>query len=48
MNNELGKAVMQFKVWIPDWWKERFGKPYTNSEGEFRQGCFLPIIKRRV
>lgn len=25
MNNELGKTVLQFKVWMPDWWRTRFG-----------------------
>jgi len=32
MNNEFGKAAMQFKVWIPDWWRIRFGE-----EGSARQ-----------
>lgn len=44
-NNELGKAVMQFKTWIPDFWKERFGKPYINSDGEYRQGSVYPLMK---
>ncbi len=25
-NNELGKALMQFKVYLPDYWRMRFGK----------------------
>jgi len=25
-NNELGKSIMQFKVWLPDWWRIRFSK----------------------
>lgn len=24
-NNELGKALMQFKVYLPDWWRIRYG-----------------------
>jgi len=45
MNNELGKAVMQFKVWIPDFFIERFGQPYINADGEYRQGSMRPLIK---
>lgn len=26
MNNEFGKALMQYKVWIPDWFRVRFGE----------------------
>ena len=26
MNNEFGKSLMQFKVWIPDWFRVRFGE----------------------
>jgi hypothetical protein len=25
-NNELGKALMQFKVYLPDYWRMRYGK----------------------
>lgn len=25
MNNELGKTALQMKVWIPDWYRTRFG-----------------------
>lgn len=25
MNNEVGKIALQFKVWMPDWWRVRFG-----------------------
>ena len=25
-NNELGKSIMQFRVWLPDWWRIRFSK----------------------
>jgi len=25
MNNELGKSALQFKVWIGDWWRIRYG-----------------------
>ena len=32
MKNEFGKAAMKFKVWIPDWWRIRFGE-----EGSARQ-----------
>jgi hypothetical protein len=34
MNNELGKSVMQFKVWMPDWWRVRMGE-----EGRYKVGA---------
>ncbi|MFA7287685.1 MAG: hypothetical protein WC055_02295 [Melioribacteraceae bacterium] len=30
MNNELGKSIMQYKVWMPAWYRTRFGE-----EGSF-------------
>jgi len=33
MNFELGNSVMQFKTWVPDWWRIRFGK----DVGSFRK-----------
>jgi len=37
MNNELGKSVLQFKVWIPMWFRERFGEKGSVSV-MFRDG----------
>jgi len=33
MNFELGNSIMQFKTWVPDWWRIRFGK----DVGSFRK-----------
>ncbi len=38
MNFELGKFFGQFRVWIPDWWKERFGKKYISYTNEVKEG----------
>lgn len=40
MNSEFGKAVFQFKVWMPDWWKERYGAEYINADGETKRGTW--------
>lgn len=34
MNSEFYKAVFQFKVWMPSWFKERFGAEYINRDGK--------------
>lgn len=34
MNSEFYKAVFQFKVWMPSWFKERFGEEYINRDGK--------------
>lgn len=40
MNSELGKTAFQFRVWIPDWWKERFGEEYITADGEVKRGSW--------
>jgi len=40
MRGELGKIASQFKTWMPDAWKERFGKEYINSHGETVRGTY--------
>jgi hypothetical protein len=40
MNGEIGKNVFQFKVWIPDWWKERYGREYIDRNNVVRQGSW--------
>lgn len=40
MNGELGKAAFIFRVWIPDWWKIRFGKEYINADGKTVKGSW--------
>lgn len=38
MRGEIGKAAFQFKVWMPDWFKERFGAKYINAFGVEKEG----------
>lgn len=40
MNYEAYKAAGQFKVWVPDWWKQRFGKEFIDSRGNLRRGTW--------
>jgi len=40
MAGEFGKMVAQFKVWVPDWWKERFGDEYITADGETKKGTY--------
>jgi len=40
MSGEFGKMISQFKVWIPDWWKERFGEEYITADGETKKGSY--------
>lgn len=44
MNGEFGKLVSQFKVWIPDWWKERFGERYITRDGEEHFGSYRGFV----
>ena len=37
-NSELGKATFQFKVWMPDWFKERLGEEYITRDGKVHKG----------
>lgn len=39
-NNELGKSAAQFKTWMPDWWKMRFGERYIDANGNTVQGSW--------
>lgn len=43
MRGELGKIVSQFKVWMPDAWKERFGKEYIDSHGHTVKGSWRSL-----
>lgn len=44
MRGEIAKAVFQFKVWMPDWAKERFGGKYINSRNQVKEGTFKAVI----
>jgi len=37
---ELGRFVGQFRTWVPDWWKERFGEKYYTADGEVHYGSY--------
>ncbi len=43
MRSEFGKMVMQFRVWLPDAWKERFGKRYIDLNGNIKEGTFTSL-----
>lgn len=45
MRGEIGKAVFQFKVWIPDWYKERFAPEYYNAFGDKKEGTLRALYK---
>lgn len=45
MRGEIAKAVFQFKVWLPDYLKERFGARYINANNEVREGTFRQFIR---
>lgn len=45
MRGEIGKAVFQFKVWIPDWFKERFSAQYINSRNQVKEGTFNQLMR---
>jgi hypothetical protein len=40
MAGEFGKMVGQFKVWVPDWWRERFGEEYITADGHVKKGSY--------
>lgn len=43
-NNELGKAIFQFKLWAIDFWKERFGAEYITRDGVTKRGSWNEFI----
>lgn len=45
MRGEIGKAVFQFKVWIPDWYRERFAPEYYNAFGQRKEGTLRALYK---
>lgn len=45
MRGEIGKAVFQFKVWMPDWFRERFAPEYYNAFGERKEGTLRILYK---
>lgn len=45
MRGEIGKAAFQFKVWMPDWFKERFSAKYINAYGVQKEGSFTQLMR---
>ncbi len=45
MRGEFGKALFQFKVWMPDWFKERFGARYINAYGQEKEGSYVKMLR---
>lgn len=48
MKGEIGKAAFQFKVWMPDWFKERFGAKYINAYGQEKEGTFRQLMRTGI
>lgn len=48
MNGEIGKNVFQFKVWIPDWWKERYGAEYIDRNNVVRKGSWTVVSSKGI
>lgn len=40
LNYEFAKALLQFKVYAPAFWKDKFGPEFINSYGETKRGTF--------
>jgi len=36
-NSELGKSIMQYRVWLPDWWRIRFSKDAGSWKNMFNE-----------
>jgi hypothetical protein len=45
MRGEIGKSVAQYKTWMPDWFKSRFGKEFINKYGETEIGSVTSALK---
>lgn len=45
MRGEFGKALFQFKVWMPDWFKERFSARYINAYGVEKEGSYTKMLR---
>lgn len=45
-NGEFGKVMAQFRVWLPDAFKQRFGKEYIDSYGQVHKGSYRAAVDR--
>lgn len=43
---ELGRFLGQFRTWLPDWFKERFGENYIDANGDTHQGSWRTITEK--
>lgn len=43
MRSEYGKTILQFRVWLPDAIKERFGKRYIDLNGNIKEGTWTSL-----
>jgi hypothetical protein len=48
MRGEAGKSIAQFKTWMPDWYKSRFGKEFVNKYGVTERGSFNMFTKSAI
>lgn len=48
MRGELGKIASQFKVWMPDAWKVRFGSEYINANNEKVRGTWRILMDSSI
>lgn len=45
---EFGKNLAQFKTWMPDWWRMRFGKEYIDYNGVTKRGSWNMFTKDAI
>jgi len=43
-NGEFGKLMGQFRVWLPDAWKQRLGNEYIDSYGQVHKGSYREFV----
>lgn len=48
MNYELGKSAAQFKVWVPDWVKNRFGEDKIDVHNNRKIGSVNAMFTKRA
>jgi hypothetical protein len=42
---EFGKNLAQFKTWMPDWWRVRYGAEYIDGNGKTQRGTWNMFTK---
>lgn len=42
---EFGKNLAQFKTWMPDWWRIRYGAEYIDGNGKTQRGTWNMFTK---